>query len=218
MKLENLDGAKQLNDKLDLKDKFGCILYQAPERLIDNLDTNSDTKSIVTKSDCWSLGVILYTLAFGKYPFHHFNLDVLKDQILNSSPFKLPFKNATKIDSLVTCLLNKNPVKRLDTSEILTKLAEAFEANQEWRMENWLIGEGKNENSINQNLKSEFKINLPSSSNLSSKEYYLKLTKLIKLTRTSIRKQAKHDELDVKLDDDIPIVHYRLNRIYHCNH
>ena len=205
--METLDGASSPDTNSGCSNNYGCILYQAPERLVDLIDESYDAK----QSDCWSLGVLLYTLAFGKYPFHCANLDVLKGQILDAT-FRLPHtERSFKLNQLVTSLLSKTPSKRPTTIELLE--------SDEW----WL--NSMNEES-NRNVRSSIKLinHRPADDGRasSSKEYYSKLSKLIKSTMTSIQLDdslspitSRLDSTDFKLDnvDQVSIVYYCLNSL-----
>lgn len=231
MKLENLDGASK--DEISFKN-YGCVLYQAPEKLITNLTELNDTKLTNTSNDklskgwslnnskmadYWSLGIILYTLAFAKYPFHHSNLNVLKEQILNST-YSIPENNLTSnLKQLVTCLLTKNPTERIGPTEIETsdwfKLMKNNSDQTDLADHSNLMNHEfslKSSNVINlNNDQVDFEMN-SSLSNLSFKMYYSKLIKLIKQTKTSINDELK---VDVILNSscvlNVSTVYYRLN-------
>jgi calcium-dependent protein kinase len=74
-------GLSRLLDEEALKDTsklsfVGTPLYVAPE-IVENVAYNLN-------SDCWSLGVLMYTLLSGKQPFSGSNLNSLYDNILNA--------------------------------------------------------------------------------------------------------------------------------------
>lgn len=119
MKIENLDGAffsDDVNGAIKNRSNYGNVLYQSPERLQATQSTRTMESS--SRSDCWSLGVILYTLAFGRYPFYHTDLNQLKNQILTLEP-TLPASLPLPIRSLLKSLLNKDPLKRISTQQLL---------------------------------------------------------------------------------------------------
>ena len=91
------------------------MLYQAPERLIDG-DGGK-------RADCWSLGVIFYTLLFARYPFHHSNLEILKSQILAAAFQMSQSKLSAELRPLLSRLLCRCPEERLSTGEILDWLS-----------------------------------------------------------------------------------------------
>ncbi len=55
-------------------DRFGTLAYSSPEIL---LGTNHDLKT-----DVWSLGVVLYVLLSGTFPFIHNDKDITKKNIV----------------------------------------------------------------------------------------------------------------------------------------
>eukprot|EP00915_Cephaloidophora_sp_WS-2016_P007943 GHVH01010980.1.p1 GENE.GHVH01010980.1~~GHVH01010980.1.p1 ORF type:complete len:596 (-),score=92.55 GHVH01010980.1:1001-2788(-) len=55
----------------------GTLLYMAPEVF---------RKNVTLKSDIWSLGVILYNLAAGKYPYYGNSYEHLKKKVTNTEP------------------------------------------------------------------------------------------------------------------------------------
>lgn len=198
LKLENLDGVTSIGvDELELRtnSNYGCILYVSPEKLNDNL---IDLKVYDPKSsDIWSLGVILYTLTFGRYPFHHQNLDLLKEQILNydfttDSSFKHQTTNES-IKTLITSLLNRNPMNRPKIEEILEN--DLFDLGNQINLKMF-------EPSIDQLNQ------LNQSNKFSSKEYYSKLIKLIKSTQISIQTIDQIKSIDLCFDTNLPIIHY----------
>lgn len=247
LKLENLDGASSLNGTNGLdaanglntpnglnaandlnpanglnesKRNYGCVLYQAPERLIDGNEGDG------RRADCWSLGVILYTLLFGRYPFHHSNLEILKSQILAAS-FQLPQMSSElppELRPLLSRLLCRCPEERLSTGEILDflsglqvrRLGTLPEVKQECKSSRILSGrfssgvESKPCDPMITNLST-----LKAKSHSSSKEYFSKLSKLIKLTRATIECSATitDDQLHLKLASapTLPTVRYCLS-------
>ncbi len=72
-------------------------------------------------SDSWSLGVVLFTLLLGRYPFHHQNITILFAKIARAK-FQLPPSNGLSLDAkiLLRSLIRLKPEERLTASEILS--------------------------------------------------------------------------------------------------
>jgi len=94
------------------------ILYRAPE-LFEILTP----AYIDERTDIWSLGCTLFTIAFAKSPFEGaFNDSSIKLAVMNG---KITFPNnnySESITQLITWLCNLDPKKRPYASEILAKL------------------------------------------------------------------------------------------------
>jgi len=70
-------------------------------------------------ADIWSLGVTLYSLVFGKVPFHETNILALYNQI-RFHDFKIPenFEISSELEDLLRKMLIKDPTKRISLAEI----------------------------------------------------------------------------------------------------
>jgi len=85
-----------------------------------------------TKSDVWSLGVVLYELAVLKVPFQAGNLPAMALMICTNEPKPLPDGFSEPLEKLVRALLQKDPSKRppvgdvLHSSFVQTFLSEAL--------------------------------------------------------------------------------------------
>ncbi|XP_026579043.1 tribbles homolog 3 [Pseudonaja textilis] len=111
--LENLEDAQVLMGSDDaLMDKHGCPAYVGPEIL-------SCKGSYSGKAaDIWSLGVALYTLLVGCYPFQGTKPVLLFGKICRGR-FTVPGDLSPKAQCLIRCLLRRDPAERLTASEIL---------------------------------------------------------------------------------------------------
>ncbi|XP_014247716.1 tribbles homolog 2 [Cimex lectularius] len=114
LKLENLEDAVVLEDGEDdiLQDKRGCPAYVSPEIL------KSHARYSGRAADMWSLGVILYTMLVGRYPFNdaeHANLFMK----ISRGHFLVPECLSSKSKCLIRSLLRKEPSERLTASDVL---------------------------------------------------------------------------------------------------
>lgn len=114
LKLEGLEDARVLDCESDdkLVEKHGCPAYVSPEIL--------HTKHFYSgkAADIWSLGVMLYTLLVGRYPFHDTEPSVLFSKI-SRGQFSIPDTVSSRAKCLIKSLLRKAPEERLTPSEIL---------------------------------------------------------------------------------------------------
>lgn len=113
MKLECLEDARVL-DGLDdtLEDKHGCPAYVSPE-LLHNSDGYSGKLA-----DIWSLGVMLYTMLVGRYPFQDVEPTVMFSKIQRGL-FVVPDSLSSKAKCLIKSMMRQDPKQRLSASELL---------------------------------------------------------------------------------------------------
>lgn len=111
--LHNLEDSCLLNgDDDSLTDKHGCPAYVGPEIL------NSQHSYSGKAADIWSLGVVLYTMLVGRYPFQDVEPAALFSKIRRGA-FTIPESLSPRAKSLVCCLLRKSPLERLEAPDIL---------------------------------------------------------------------------------------------------
>lgn len=148
LKLENIMIDKNLNIRLldfglsnqlaqntsMFQTKCGSPSYSAPEMLLG--------RPYTYKIDMWSLGIILYALAFNSLPFGDDNLQLLTAKIVNRDPF-YPAIASTQVITVIKSLLNKDPELRPSASEAATIpwassynnsyiLEDDFNSTQKW--------------------------------------------------------------------------------------
>lgn len=114
LKLESLEDAVVLESVEEdiLSDKHGCPAYVSPEIL------KSNTQYSGRAADMWGLGVMLYTMLVGRYPFHGAEHSGLFAKI-RKGQFSLPESLSSRAKCLIRCLLRKEPADRLTTEDVL---------------------------------------------------------------------------------------------------
>ncbi|XP_025090474.1 tribbles homolog 2-like [Pomacea canaliculata] len=116
LQLEGLEDAVVLSEEDHdvLKDKHGCPAYVSPEILF-----SSEAGYSGKLADVWSLGVMLYTMLVGRYPFHDPQPMALFGKIRRGQ-FHIPDSVSPKAKCLIRCLLRRNPAERLASNEIIS--------------------------------------------------------------------------------------------------
>ncbi|XP_072800080.1 tribbles homolog 3 [Vicugna pacos] len=111
--LENLEDACVLTGSDDsLCDKHACPAYVGPEILSSRASYSGKA------ADVWSLGVALFTMLAGHYPFQDSEPILLFGKIRRGA-FALPEGLSAPARCLVRCLLRREPTERLTASGIL---------------------------------------------------------------------------------------------------
>ncbi|XP_029413065.1 tribbles homolog 3 isoform X2 [Nannospalax galili] len=111
--LENLEDACVLNGPDDsLWDKHACPAYVGPEILCSQPSYSGKA------ADVWSLGVSLFTMLAGHYPFQDSEPALLFGKIRRGT-FALPEGLSAPARCLIRCLLRREPSERLAASGIL---------------------------------------------------------------------------------------------------
>ncbi|CAO3658664.1 unnamed protein product [Rhizopus microsporus] len=110
--------ARLVNEFDRRKTTCGTPHYIAPEILFDSTGHNH-------RADMWSAGVLMYTLLFGKHPFHHDErrkLYQIVKQNKDSNTFSFPsedFHVSADAKNLISSLLVNNPDHRLTVTQAL---------------------------------------------------------------------------------------------------
>lgn len=115
LRLDGLDDAIVLEDgdaSDTLTDKHGCPAYVSPEILSAKHGYSG------RRADLWSLGVMIYTMLVGRYPFHDREPLVLFDKICRGY-YKIPDSVPARAKCLVRNLLRHDPKERLSAAEAL---------------------------------------------------------------------------------------------------
>jgi serine/threonine protein kinase len=92
-----------------------CLAYVSPEVLNPNQASYSGCLS-----DSWSLGIVLFTLLVGRYPFHHHSISTMFAKI-SRAKFQIPPTYGISLDAkiLLRSLIRLKPEERLLPSDIL---------------------------------------------------------------------------------------------------
>lgn len=105
--------------------QMGTLNFMSPESIMGTGEVSRSTGrpdiKINTKSDVWALGCILYTLAYGKPPFHDFTTVHAKLHAITSKNHQIPFpatEDRHLRDVLKQCL-QRDPKKRPTIAELL---------------------------------------------------------------------------------------------------
>lgn len=114
LRLDSLEDACVLDNEDDdrLSDKHGCPAYVSPEIL------NASSTYSGRAADVWSLGVMLYTILVGRYPFHDTDPTVLFSKIRRGQ-YNLPQTLSPKAKCLLKSILRQDPSLRLTAEECL---------------------------------------------------------------------------------------------------
>ncbi|XP_063239835.1 tribbles homolog 2 [Bacillus rossius redtenbacheri] len=114
LRLESLEDAVVLEDPEDdsLQDKRGCPAYVSPEIL------RSHARYSGRAADMWSLGVILYTMLVGRYPFNDSEHASLFAKI-SRGHFVMPECLSARARCLIGHLLRRVPSERLSAEDVL---------------------------------------------------------------------------------------------------
>lgn len=113
--LNGLEEAHVLNDPDDdqMTDKHGCPAYVSPEILYSTHGYSGKA------ADVWSLGVVLYTMLIGQYPFHDTDVGILFKKIRHGY-YSIPDSISPRAKCLIKNILRTKPSERLSIAEIST--------------------------------------------------------------------------------------------------
>ena len=105
--------SERIDDPNSLTKNCGSLKYAAPEMLMETDDNKPHTIAI----DIWALGVILFRMSCGYFPFNDEPVSKLRTQIIMED---LVFPNDINNDlkEILTKMLDKNPQTRININEI----------------------------------------------------------------------------------------------------
>ena len=115
VKITDFGFSKIVSKEEKLTEGFGTLYYAAPE-LIQNLPYNLEI-------DVWSLGVIIYYMFTGRYPFGGKSEDEIEEKILEEN---VEFKDgewdfiSDNVKDLIKKCLEKNPEERINIDEFIS--------------------------------------------------------------------------------------------------
>ena len=115
IKIMDFGFSKIVSKEEKLMEGLGTLYYAAPE-LIQNLPYNLEV-------DIWSLGVIIYYIFTGCYPFNGKNEDEIEEKIVEEN---VEFKDgewkiiSNKVKDLIERCLEKNPEERINIKEFIS--------------------------------------------------------------------------------------------------
>ena len=111
IKLNNYDCSKRLSSLTEnyLDDIIGTLPYMAPEIL--------KGEKYNYKCDLWSIGIIIYILYFGIFPYRAKNQKAIINEIEQLGKKILKETDNKELDDLIKKLLEKDPSKRLTWDE-----------------------------------------------------------------------------------------------------
>ncbi|KAI9245910.1 kinase-like domain-containing protein [Sporodiniella umbellata] len=89
----------------------GSLSYSAPEIILRKKYTGPET-------DIWSLGVILYTLLAGEYPFDD-DSEVITQRKITQADYQMPYYFSSKLSSLIHNMIQVEPSNRLTADALL---------------------------------------------------------------------------------------------------
>lgn len=114
IKLETLEDAVVLDNPEDdmLHDKRGCPAYVSPEILRSHAPYSGKA------ADMWSLGVILFTMLVGRYPFSDLDHTNLFMKISRGN-FSIPDSVSIKAKCLIRNLMRREPKDRISSEDVL---------------------------------------------------------------------------------------------------
>ena len=116
IKLIDFGFAIKCNKKEYQKFFCGTLNYMPPEII-------NKKKYLPYYSDIWSLGVLLYTMIYGRFPFNDRDEDILFD-LINEGKFEFPndIETSDEVKNLIKKIIVVQPDKRANLNEIINNI------------------------------------------------------------------------------------------------
>jgi len=125
IQLSGLEDGVVLNDPADdsMTDRHGCPAYVSPEiirctAMFSDKPANADGSYSGRAADIWSLGIILYVMLTGRYPFMDVEPMALFARIALGYCV-VPTSFSEHVQNLIYGMLRRNPEERLTAADIL---------------------------------------------------------------------------------------------------
>lgn len=96
----------------------GTPYYTAPE-----IYSDKDKFKKTAKTDMWALGVALYKVITGKFPYDAKNLTIFKEIVKNTKHKPIEITNKL-LEKIVNGLLNRNPLYRMESKQVMELLTD----------------------------------------------------------------------------------------------
>jgi serine/threonine protein kinase len=109
------------------------------------------------KIDVWALGIMLYAMMMGNYPFRSSNKEELRKQIIEKEITfnKKERRLSENCKDIILRMLEKDPVKRISVSELFDH-PWIYQYRQNKQMREWgIFGESEDEELIEENTESD---------------------------------------------------------------
>ena len=110
VKLTDFGLSKKFEGDIDFNDTVGSPMYAAPE-----IFTSKQYKGRIT--DIWSMGICLYTMVCGDFPFNGDDMGELMKNLIKNN-FELPDFVSPQFKDLICKILDKNPNTRITIEQI----------------------------------------------------------------------------------------------------
>ena len=133
VKLSDFGISKTLDNTANLCDTFvGTATYMSPERAVG--------QDYSFSADIWSLGIVIYEMATGQFPFPSMaSFPALFDHLCNRPEPRLnPIEYSPELCDIVALCLQRDPLRRSSAQSLLSHAFFAVKAPSEVHLAEWL--------------------------------------------------------------------------------